>query len=54
MPCQVLDSASPYYLRLKVALSPQDEHVCYTEILLPHTAVLLILIDAPEKKLGFR
>jgi len=52
MPCQVLDSESPYYLRLKVVLSPQDEDICYTEILLPHAAVLFILIDAPEKKLG--
>jgi hypothetical protein len=54
LPCQVLDSESPYYFRLKVALLPKDEDVCYTEILLPHSAVLFILIDAPEKKLGFR
>jgi hypothetical protein len=50
--CEILESAEPYYLRLKVALHYEQESVP-AEILLPHDAVLLILIDAPEKSLGF-
>ena len=54
MPCEVLDSDSPYYLRLKVAILPEKKgEPDYGEILLPHGAVLLIMIDTPEKVLGF-
>jgi len=53
MACEVLGSEAPFYLRLKVAL-PYEGKIYYTEILLPHSAVLMILIDAPQKTLGFR
>ena len=54
LPCEVLESESPYYLRLRVAISPQEDDVSYTEIPLAHRAVLVILIDAPKKEPRFR
>ena len=53
VPCQILDSTAPYYLRLKVELPCGEPDAVQAEILLPHDAVLLILIDAPNKTLGF-
>jgi hypothetical protein len=50
--CKVLESAEPY-MRLKVALHRADGPSILVEILLPHDAVLMILVDAPDKSLGF-
>ena len=52
IPSEVLDPDGPY-LRLRVLLPCDDPQAIEAEILLPHDAVLLILIDAPDKVLGF-
>jgi hypothetical protein len=46
---QIFDSTTPYYVRLKVKFPDSVAG----EILLPHDAVLLILLDVPVKTLGF-
>jgi hypothetical protein len=55
LPCDVIDDESPYYLRLKVAASPQDDTTrYYFEMRLPHHAVLYIAGNLlKDKKLGF-
>jgi len=44
---------TPYYVRLKAELAHGAPDSVETEILLPHDAVLFILVDAPTKTLGF-
>jgi hypothetical protein len=50
IPCRILSSDGPYlHLRVQIQHGAKLEG----EILLPHSSVLLILRDVPDKMLGF-